>query len=603
MALPEGVGRYITDPDDLAAFEEIVEALQVADVWTALETYETLDEIWSTEHGGQFYDPFRAALGLCDRYYLLVILCGRTDFIRPNENGTEWLYDRCRQVEAEPDGYLDLWAREHYKSTIITFGGILQQVLRDPEVTIGIFSHTKDVARKFLGQIKLEMESNVLLKRLYHDVLWAEPKKQAPVWALDKGLCLKRQSNPKEQTIEAHGLIDGMPTGAHFMGLVYDDVVTREAVTTATQIQKTTECFELSTNLGAHGGWRWYIGTRYHMADTYHTMLANGSVKPRIFPATDNGRKDGNPVFLTPEQWETKKRDQPTQIAAQMLQNPAAGTEKLFEIQRFRRWEVRPRTLRVFILVDPAKGPAHKEVGRDRDRTAIAVIGVDSASNKYLLDGFRHRLTLAERWAAIKNLRAKWMRMRGVVSVQIGYERYGLQSDIEHFHEMMRIERNWFEVQEVNWPREGPGAKTDRIQRLVPDLHYGRFMLPAFVHHPGKGQCYWLVKTDAQDQAPEAQGIQLGEVYYLKHPDPTPRMRRCIDEGSPDLVCAPIKRIDENKVVYDLTTDFLEEATFFPFALHDDLLDACSRIYDMEPTPPRHVEPSMLEPPVYEDGI
>jgi hypothetical protein len=49
---------------------------------------------------------------------------------------------------------------------------------------------------------------------------------------------------------------------------------------------------------------------------------------------------------------------------------------------------------------------------------------------------------------------------------------------------------------------------------------------------------------------------------------------------------SPIKRIDETKTVYDLTRVFFEEFALFPFSPRDDLIDAVSRIYDMEAVPP-----------------
>src|SRR6185503_18577552 len=105
-------------------------------------------------------------LGKYDRFYLLTQILGRPDALHP------WLYERCREVEACPDDMLDLWAREHYKSTIITFAGATQEIINDPEITIGIFSHTKPTARAFLLQLKTEFETNEYLKQLYPDIFY-----------------------------------------------------------------------------------------------------------------------------------------------------------------------------------------------------------------------------------------------------------------------------------------------------------------------------------------------------------------------------------------------------------------------------------------------
>ena len=45
-------------------------------------------------------------LALEDLFFQLVFVLGRKDADR------QWIYDRCQEVQADPDGYLDLWARE-----------------------------------------------------------------------------------------------------------------------------------------------------------------------------------------------------------------------------------------------------------------------------------------------------------------------------------------------------------------------------------------------------------------------------------------------------------------------------------------------------------
>ena len=521
---------------------------------------EPLMRMWR-EIEGDLGDVGKAALGRADRYYLLCVLLGRVDAFDP------WLYARCREVEAATDGYLDLWAREHYKSTIITFAGIVQEILVNPEITVGIFSHTKPVARKFLLQIKRELESNEKLKALYQDVLYQSPNKESPIWSEEKGIAVKRKSNPKEATVEAHGLVDGQPTGAHFLLRVYDDVVTRESVSTPDQVDKTTSAWELSDNLAARGEDGrtrvWHVGTRYHFSDTYHAILERKALIPRIYPATHDGSPDGKPVLLSEEAWKDKKIKQgPATIACQMLQNPAAGTQAMFSIEHLRYADIRPGTVNIYILCDPASS---KKKGSDR--TAMPVIAVDAARNKYLVDGYHHKMSLPERWTALSGLRKHWMNQPGVQGVYVGYERYGMRSDLEHFEEKMLASKDSFDIKELAWPTEGPGSKYDRIQRLYPDFAQGKFFLPLATEGETKNQ------------------------------------RKMRDEGQPFRILKPTKRRDHEGNLYELNKNLVAEYLTYPFSVHDDFLDAASRIYDMEYQPPIIIDERNLEPEVYSDGI
>lgn len=398
-------------------------------------------------------------LAQTDLYFLLRYVLNRADIEK------QWLFDRCNEVNKSPDGYLDLWAREHYKSTIITFALTIQDVLKDPNVTIGIFSHTRPIAKGFLRQIKREFETNQQLKDLFPEIFWDNPSKQSGKWSEDDGIIVKRTSNPKESTIEAHGLVDGQPTSKHFKYLIYDDVVTRESVTTPDMIAKTTEALELSFNLGAEGGARRFIGTRYHFNDSYKTVMQRGTAIPRIHTATLDGTFDSEPVLLTREKLNEKRRDQGQYtFNCQMLQNPIADNMQGFKREWLKHYDGEAEIgTNKYLLVDAAN-----EKRKSSDYTSMWIVGLGQDGNYYILDIVRDRLNITERAELVIRLHRKWKPM------QVRYERYGMMADIE-FIKRLQTEQNYrFDIIEV----AGQIPKNDRIRRLVPLFEQGKVYLP-----------------------------------------------------------------------------------------------------------------------------
>lgn len=419
-----------------------------------------------------------------DLFYLLVFVLKRKDAAR------EWIYQRCREVQYEPNGYLDLWAREHYKSTIITFARTIQDILNDPEITIGIFSNTRDLAQQFLRQIKLELEDNGDLKSLFPDILYSDPKKMSPKWSEGDGIIVKRNGNPKEATVEAWGIIDQQPTSKHFFLRIYDDMVTQESVGNPDIMKKTTERWELSDNLGVEGGWERYIGTTYHFHDTYAEMKKRKTVKVRQYPATDNGKVTGKGVLMSTEWLEKKRAKQgPYTFSAQMLLDPLGDDAKSFDEEWLCYWEPSRKGLNVYIIVDPASGKKRYRAGKlVNDYTCILVIGVDGNGNWLVLDMVRDRLNLQRRTEELFRLHRKYRPIQ-----QVGYEEFGMQADIEHIEYVQKLENYRFKITPLGTNQK---SKNDVIESVQPKWEQGGIILPhkiRIVNAEGKTED--LIKT------------------------------------------------------------------------------------------------------------
>ncbi len=400
-----------------------------------------------------------AHLGKTDLFYFFMFVIKAHSWAN-----NDWCFERCREVQAAPDGYIDLWAREHYKSSIITFALTMQDLINDPTLSIGIFSFTKPIAKAFLRQIKYEFESNETLKMLYPDVCWQKPNTQAPTWSEDAGIVLKRKSNQKEASVEANGLTDGMPTSKHYDVLLYDDVVTDTSVNTPEMIQKTTNAFSMSDNLGKEGGKTRIVGTPYADNDTYQWIIDRKIATPRMYPATKDGTPTGELVLFSPEYYAQKRKNQTTyNFNCQILLKPKVEDAAGFLPSWWKTWPgTNTENLNLYIIVDPAQSKS-----KGAGNTAMWLLGYGPDKNFYVVDFVRDKLSLTEKTDIIFS----WHSDHQVQKAGTFYEKVAMQSDIEHILDRQERENFRFDVIPLS-PKSR--NKKKRIEALEPLLRDGR---------------------------------------------------------------------------------------------------------------------------------
>ncbi len=543
-----------------------------------------------------------ALLCKVDRVYLALVVAAGEEEALMRIATHPWLFDRCREVQAKPDGHLDLWPRAHYKSTIITKLGALQELLINPKLSILIITYTNKFALEVLSFIKKTLEFNDTLKDLFPDILYKDPKKEAPAgtW-MQHQIYLKPAVSNNAASIAYSAIGGSQKTGYHAQLRIYDDCVVDKSVTTADNREKTIRYINQSKNLGSPGqsiDREWYVGTRYHQDDAYAYLISRGAVTPRVYTATKNGKLDGELVFLTPEEWKTKylTQDEYT-LSCQQFMNPTLLTKSAFSIKYLKPYNVIP-PCHIFIFIDPASTK-----NKNSDYTSIAVIGVrprqitsgsstayltdkQKAMNleKYLLDGVRDRMNLSETWEALKNIYLKWEEFLSLYgnnkfSLNVYYEKYGQQRDIEVLKTLQERDSIFFDINVSG----GKSSKEDRIGRMIPDLKLGNWKIPFYVEKFGDISSWRCIESSPDFYELTYQKellIKDGKYRFEKYED-------FVNKNSYDFTiqerkCYPLTKIGTDNLKYDYTLCFIDEFTNFPYGKHDDILDSISRLYDVE---------------------
>ena len=395
-----------------------------------------------------------------------------------------WLVARCAEVESDTTMSLDLWAREYFKTTIISIGETVQYTLKYPEDAQAVFSHCAGAARDILRAIKTYLESKKLISWFPH-ILWEDVSK-AKTWGLESGLTVKRTSARREATISAAGIIDGLPTGHHYNRRVIDDLVDPDGVTTPEQIKKTREGYQQSHNLGSSTvpgarDLRRVVGTPYSWADLYSELEKSGRYNVRkytVYGESISEYKSGRPgVLLSAAKIEEKLLDQgPYIFGCQQLMNATPEKQQKIQAAWIQYYQMPParNAMNVYIVGDPASTEKSKE-NHDPDFTSMWVFGACSRGFRYLLDGAYGRFSLVERWNKLKALVTKWD------PKMTGWERYGKDTETETMRTWMDEQNFRFDLVDLG----GPMNKVNRINKwLIPRIFKKKWLLPTAIWVP-----------------------------------------------------------------------------------------------------------------------
>lgn len=121
------------------------------------------------------------------------------------------------------------------------------------------------------------------------------------------------------------------------------------------------------------------------------------------------------------------------------------------------------RPMNRYILIDPAR--TRKKTS---DFTAMAVIGLHTDGNHYVLDMVYDKLTLKQRGERLIALHRKWK------PLAVGYKATGFEGDIDYMAQAQDAENYRFTIAAVNDTTD----KAGRIMRLAPEVEEHRWWFP-----------------------------------------------------------------------------------------------------------------------------
>lgn len=383
-----------------------------------------------------------------------------------------------------------LMPRDHLKTSVITIGGMMQKVIRNPEERILIANESGTNAGRMLRSIRHHAEGNRVFRALYSSVVHKDTRKVR--WN-DSELDFVRQGMEPEPTIDSIGMT-GAVTSRHYTHITYDDPISEEAVKSEKVMQDTISRMSKSLSLLVDPDINsiWLVGTRWAMHDVYsHWQQVYGSKLGRFVRAALEFNPDsGQMEPIWPERFNLDvlalKRatyDSEYMWSCLMMNNPRNSELQDLNVDDLMLWEwnsdqtecilynqdgtvkriVPLDMLDVTVAVDLAAAEKIKD-----DRNAIATVGVTPWNEAIVLDSFAKRCTAIEVIDYLFRLKDRFHpRVFGIEDV--GYQKTLKTFIKQEMHDRM----TYLNIQ----PLKALGKKEQRIRSLQPYMATGRVFI------------------------------------------------------------------------------------------------------------------------------
>lgn len=232
-----------------------------------------------------------AALGRSDLFFLCKSVLNYKDITAPCHGPICVFHD-----QNEKQFKLILIPRDHFKTSVITVGGTIQRVVRDPNGRYLIANESATNAERMLRAIRQHAESNRIFRTIYSDIIPSDTRRAGLRWN-DHELEFNREWIGPEPTVDTIGMT-GAFTSRHYTHITADDLISEEAIKSEKVMKDTIERFKGFFSLLARPNFDtiMIVGTRWALHDIYSWILENLGPRLAVY-ATGVYNEEGNPIF------------------------------------------------------------------------------------------------------------------------------------------------------------------------------------------------------------------------------------------------------------------------------------------------------------------